>query len=213
MDGSLPIRAEGDARIGPNAILQTVTVLDRHCGRPTRDRILALAGVDIPPPDSGMVPEADCIAVHRAVRLALGDASGAVLRLAGLSTADYILAHRIPRPAQLLLRSLPGPLGARLLTAAITRHAWTFVGSGRFTVESHRPLTFRIDANPLAPGPAEPPGCPWHAAVFERLFARLVWPSVAVEETSCGSVAPGPCRFVLHPRGNLRLGRAAVTRG
>ena len=213
MDGSPPIPGASGARIGPNAILQTVTVLDRHCGRPVRDRVLALAGVDMPPPDSGMVPEADCIAVHRAVRLALGGGADTVLRLAGLSTADYILAHRIPRPAQLLIRSLPGPLGARLLTAAITRHAWTFVGSGRFTVDSHRPLTFRIDANPLAADHAESPSCHWHSAVFERLFARLVWPSVAVEEVSCGSVAPGPCRFVLHPRGNLRLGRAAVTRG
>ena len=52
-------------------------------------------------------------------------------------TGDYLLAHRIPKPVQALLKRLPAPLAARVLLAAITRHAWTFAGSGRF--EAHRP--------------------------------------------------------------------------
>lgn len=188
-------------RIGPNAILQTIAVLDRHLGRAERDRVMRLAGVPVPPPDSGMLPESQCRAVHQALRLSQGEAAEGLLWLSGLATGDYILANRIPGPAKALIRALPAFLGARLLAGAITKHAWTFVGSGRFRVVSFRPLTFRIDDNPLRADSADHPSCHWHAAVFERLFATLVWPDVAVEETACASVSQGPCLFVLHPQG------------
>jgi divinyl protochlorophyllide a 8-vinyl-reductase len=115
---------------------------------------------------------------------------------------DYILAHRIPRPAQRLIRALPAPLGARLLVNAITKHAWTFVGSGIFRVLGHRPPTFEIIDNPLvAEDHASTPQCHWHAAVFERLFSSLVWPDVTVEEVSCRATGDPSCIFVLNPKG------------
>ncbi len=138
MDGGQPLAAPG-ARIGPNAILQLLPVLDRLEGRAARDRLLR--GIALPPADAGMWPEAACRAAHLAVWQGCGDRAGTLLAAAGQGTADYILAHRIPRPAQALIRALPAALGARLLTAAIARHAWTFVGSGRFAVLSRRPLT------------------------------------------------------------------------
>lgn len=175
-----------EARIGPNAILQLVPVLDRLEGRPARDRLLH--GIALPPEDAGMWPEAQCRAAHLAVWAGCGDRAPAILAAAGQGTADYILAHRIPWPAQGLIRALPAPLGARLLTSAITRHAWTFAGSGRFSVTFRRPLTFEITANPLA---FQGKPCPWHAAVFARLFQSLVWPAARVE-------AEGS-RFRIHP--------------
>lgn len=202
MDGSGFHGAPGDgARIGPNAILQTAAVLDRLYGRAERSRILMLAGVALPPPDSGMVPEADCRAVHHAVRQHLGAEAARVLRLSGLATADYILANRIPAVARATIRALPAALGSRLLAKAIARHAWTFAGSGQFRIVSFAPLTFEILDNPLRARLAAQPECHWHAAVFERLFTRLVWPCVGVTEISCGSVNGGPCRFVLSPKG------------
>ena len=193
-----PVQA---ARIGPNAILQTIAVLD-HCeGRTIRDRVMLAARVAVPPPDAGMLPEDDCRAVHAAVRAVLGAKAEGILRLAGLATGDYILAHRIPRPAQLLIRALPGRVGAMLLAQAIARHAWTFTGSGAFRIAGRWPMVFEVAGNPLAPPTADHPACVWHAAVFERLFARLVWPSVVVEETDCGAMGAPVCRFVLHPQG------------
>jgi divinyl protochlorophyllide a 8-vinyl-reductase len=202
MDGGPFAAPEGSARIGPNAILQLVTVLD-HCeGRAVRDRVMQAARVAVPPPDSGMIPEGQAAAVHHALRAVLPDRAAGLLRLAGLATADYILTHRIPALARLLIRALPAPFGARLLTAAIARHAWTFAGSGAFRVVSRRPLIFEVTGNPLTAGEvSNHPLCVWHAAVFERLFARLVWPQVAVREVDCSATGAAACRFQLYPRG------------
>ena len=186
----------GGARIGPNAILQAVAVLDRELGAEARCKLLAAAGVGVPPPDSGMIPEGEARAVHDAIR-ELPEARK-VLRLSGLSTADYILANRIPAPARLVIRALPAMLGARLLASAIERHAWTFVGSGRFRIAGTVPLTFEIADNPLRAAQSDAPACHWHAAVFERLFAALVWPGVRFEEVACCSAGDDRCRFVLH---------------
>lgn len=189
----------GVALIGPNAILQTLAVLDRYEGAATRDRIMARAGVPVPPPESGMIPETDAAAVHRAVHRELPERGEGLLRLAGQATGDYILRHRIPPLAQRLIRALPAPLGARLLSAAIARHAWTFAGSGGFRVIAGRPLLFEVTDNPLRDPDGHP--CVWHAAVFERLFSRLVWPSVMVREVECQAQGGAVCRFELWPKG------------
>jgi divinyl protochlorophyllide a 8-vinyl-reductase len=186
MDGGFAV--DTGARIGPNAILQLLPVLDRALGRAARNRLLH--GIDLPPPDAGMWPETACRAAHLAVWQGCGDRAAAILTAAGQGTADYILAHRIPAPARALIRTLPAPLGARLLTAAISRHAWTFAGSGRFRVVGRTPLTFEIADNPLSFGGH------WHAAVFRQLFRALVWPKAECEAIGKGSTD----RFLIHPR-------------
>ncbi|SOB92956.1 bacteriochlorophyll 4-vinyl reductase [Rhodobacter maris] len=208
-----PHETQDEPRIGPNAILQTIGVLDRHLGRAERDRIMKLAGVPVPPADSGMLPESQCFAVHQALRVDQGEEAEGLLWLSGLATGDYILANRIPGFAKTLIKLLPPALGARLLAGAITKHAWTFVGSGQFRVEGFKPLTFRIDGNPLRAESADHPSCHWHAAVFQRLFSTLVWPDCTVEEISCASVGPGPCRFVLNPQGGAQSQLAPVHSG
>lgn len=188
------------ACIGPNAVLQHLAVLDAEIGVAWRDALLHLAEVRPPPADAGMLDEAEVARLHHAVRLYVPDRASAIQRAAGLATADYILANRIPRAAQLLIRSLPAPLGARVLAAAIARHAWTFAGSGRFRVRSHTPLCFEIAGNPLAQRAAPHPVCDWHSAVIERLFSTLVWPAAYVTETSCCATGGPCCRFVIMPR-------------
>ncbi len=183
----------GPPRIGPNAILQLVPVLDAALGQDGRDGLFQRAGVALPPPHAGMLPEGEVIRLHATLRKALPAQSPALLRAAGLGTADYILANRIPAPARRLIHALPRPLGARLLAGAIARHSWTFAGSGRFRIDRFRPLTVSIAANPLALGP----GCHWHAAVFERLFAALVWPGATVRETACCAAGDPACRFTI----------------
>ncbi|HSF64122.1 MAG TPA: bacteriochlorophyll 4-vinyl reductase [Paracoccaceae bacterium] len=201
MDGMhSPVSAEAGL-IGPNALLQLISVLDRHEGRATRDLLFEAAGVAPPPPDAGMWPEDQAGAVHRMVRQALPDRADGLLRLAGQATADYILANRIPAVAQVLIRALPGPLAARVLSGAIERHAWTFAGSGRFRIVSRRPLVFEVAGNPLIRGEvALHPMCHWHAAVFERLFRRLVWRRAVVEEAACAAVGAPACRFEIRSR-------------
>jgi divinyl protochlorophyllide a 8-vinyl-reductase len=208
MDGARsPVPAQAGL-IGPNALLQLIAVLDRHEGRATRDLLFEAAGVVPPPSDAGMWPEDQAAALHRMLRQAMPDRADGLLRLAGEATADYILAHRIPRLAQRAIRLLPGPLGARVLAAAIDRHAWTFAGSGQFRIASRRPLVFEVAGNPLIRGEAAPhPLCHWHAAVFERLFRRLVWPRAVVEEVACAATGAPACRFEIRPRAAASQGR------
>jgi divinyl protochlorophyllide a 8-vinyl-reductase len=186
------------ARIGPNAVLQHIPVLDAMIGERLRNALLYRAGVAEPPPDAGMLPEDEVARLHHAVRLFMPDRAAEIQRAAGLGTGDYILAHRIPPAAQWLIRHVPASVGARLLSAAIAKHSWTFAGSGVFRIASHRPLTFEIAGNPLAVGGA---ACDWHVAVFERLFGALVWPDVRVVEVACSATGARACRFLIGPKG------------
>lgn len=124
-----------------------------------------------------------------------------ISREAGRATADYILAHRIPRIVQQVLKALPAGLAAPLLARAITRHAWTFVGSGRFRCRD--PWTFEITDNPLIRGEHSPvPLCVWHAAVFERLYATLVARDCRCEEETCAAQGLSDnCRFRIRNHG------------
>lgn len=188
------------ARIGPNAIWQHLPVLDAAIGPALRVALQHRAGVVAPPEGAGMWPETEVAHFHRAVWLYLPDRAAGIQAAAGRGVADYLLAHRIPRPVQRLIRALPTPLGARLLATAIARNAWTFAGSGRFALRGFRPLIFEIAANPLAVGPAGRT-CHWHAAVFARLFDALVWPGATAVETACCAEGAPACRFVILPPG------------
>jgi divinyl protochlorophyllide a 8-vinyl-reductase len=186
-------------RIGPNAILQLVNVLERQGEFDLCRAVLTEAGIARPPRDAGMLPEADCAAVHQALRRLTPEADG-LLTEAGLATGDYILANRIPKAAQVVLQLLPGVLAAPLLTAAICKHAWTFAGTGEFRVENGRPLVISVARNPLVAGwRADKPQCVWHASVFTRLYGRLVWPGVQVTEVACCASGDPACRFELSP--------------
>ncbi|MBK5927407.1 bacteriochlorophyll 4-vinyl reductase [Rhodobaculum claviforme] len=191
----------GAGKIGPNAILQLLPVLEAEGGRALRDRMLAAAGLTAPPSDAGMMDEAPAAAMHQALRRELPDRAPELARAAGLATGDYILAHRIPKPAQALLRRLPVPVAAWLLARAIAQHSWTFAGSGRFEVLSTRPLAFRILDNPVVRGEhADHAICDWHCAVFERLFTTLVHPDYAVRETACCATGAPACVFEITRR-------------
>jgi divinyl protochlorophyllide a 8-vinyl-reductase len=182
-------------RIGPNAILQLACVLERRGEGALLSAVLAEARVSRPPRNAGMLPEGDCAAVHRALRR-LTPAAEVLLEEAGLATGDYILAHRIPKLAQGVLRVLPGWMAAPVLTKAIARHSWTFAGTGEFRVEGLRPLVVSVARNPLVAGwRASVPQCIWHVAVFRRLYGRLVWPGVRVREAACCACGDPACRF------------------
>jgi divinyl protochlorophyllide a 8-vinyl-reductase len=186
-------------RIGPNAILQLVDVLERRGEVDLCRSVLAEAGVSRPPREAGMLPEADCAAGHQALRRVSSDAEG-LLAEAGLATGDYILAHRIPKAAQVVLRLLPVGLAASVLTKAISTHAWTFAGTGEFRVQGRRPLVLSIARNPLVAGwRADKPQCIWHASVFQRLYGQLVWPGVQVAEVACCACGGSACRFEILP--------------
>lgn len=183
--------------IGPNAILQLMPVLERMAGRDGALRMLRQAGVAALPDGSEMIAEGDAARLHQWVRAMMGDQAAEMTQAAGQGTARYILAHRIPNPAQRLLRLLPAGLAARALSWAIAKHAWTFAGSGRFRVVG--PWRLEIADNPLVRGEiSDICLCTWHAAVFQTLYRDLVHPRTTCQEIACCAQAgQAACVFEL----------------
>jgi divinyl protochlorophyllide a 8-vinyl-reductase len=196
MDTALPHKA---GRIGPNAITRVAEVLRARRGEAAAAALFGRAGL-LPylkrPPET-MVAEAEVTRLHQELRGSLGIAAAReVAREAGKRTAEYLLAHRIPRPAQALLKRLPPPLAARALLSAIRGHAWTFAGSGRFEAQAGQPVVLRITGNPICRGATlAEPGCDFYAATFEHLFRVLVHSASSVLETDCEACGDAMCRF------------------
>lgn len=191
-------------RIGPNAITRVAEVLPARLGSSATWALFERAGLVryLRQPPERMVDEDEVRALHATLREQLGGAlAGEVARAAGTATADYLLAHRIPRPLQRMLKALPARLAARVLLHAVARNAWTFVGSGRLetcaaAAQPGRPVVLRIHGNPLARGTvATAPACGYYAAAFERLFRVLVHPRCTVVEVECESCGAAACRF------------------
>jgi divinyl protochlorophyllide a 8-vinyl-reductase len=199
---------DGPARIGPNAITRVAEALRQFGGRALAEAVFARAGLEhhLRTPPERMVDERDVIGLHHALRATLDVAEvDRIAREAGERTAAYLLAHRIPRPVQAVLRRLPAPLAARALLRAIGAHAWTFAGSGHFEASAPgwraasrggRPVRLALHDNPTCRGVrTESPACAYHAAVFERLFATLVHPDARATETACSAAGGDACRF------------------
>jgi divinyl protochlorophyllide a 8-vinyl-reductase len=193
---------KADGRVGPNAAIQLLHVLQVEADPETVSQILVTAGVEVwavhPPVD--MVAERPVAALHQATRsLLVSQGALAVLAEAGSRTADYLLANRIPAWARAALKALPATVSSRLLARAITAHAWTFVGSGRFVCNSGEDLNFEIWSNPFCIGErSNSPTCAWHAAVFERLYRSLVSSNAKVFETQCSARGDACCRFAVY---------------
>jgi divinyl protochlorophyllide a 8-vinyl-reductase len=181
-----------EARVGPNAIIQLEGVISKDYGTEAAATLLQHAGLQHLTAASlqHMVRQEDAQSLFRAVsRDYPADAAARIMHDAGIGTAEYLLANRIPGFAKALLKFLPPSLAARLLLLAIGRHAWTFAGSG--TVVCHRkPLAIEILSNPLAIS-----GCLWHQAIFERLFRELVSRKTSVRQVSCCVQGSASCRF------------------
>ncbi len=196
---SLPAQAPG--RIGPNAITRVAEVLPAVLGDAGTRALFDAAGLGayLGTPPEGMVDEAEVARLHRVLRQQLGpQVAGQVARSAGLRTADYLLARRIPKPVQWLLKRLPARLAARVLLQAIGRHAWSFTGSGEFHAVAGRPCVLTIHDNPLCRGVTSAlPACDFYSATFERLFQVLVHPAVQAVETHCEARGDPVCRFEL----------------
>lgn len=186
-------------RIGPNAITRVAEVLAARLGSGAARDLFEQAGLAryVGQPPEQMVEETEVRQLHGVLRAQLGPVQARdVAAAAGRRTADYLLERRIPRGVQRVLRCLPAPLAARVLLMAITRNAWTFVGSGRFEARAGQPVVLSIRDNPLCQGvAADAPACDFYAATFERLFQVLVHPRSLVREVACEACGDDACRF------------------
>jgi divinyl protochlorophyllide a 8-vinyl-reductase len=207
MDGGLHLPRPGlaggtprsAARIGPNAVTRIAEALGAAAGEDAVLDLFATAGLShhLADPPRHMVAERDVTTLHAALRARLGEAGAACIGAeAGRRTADYLLAHRIPRPLQMALRLAPPRLAARVLLGAIGRHAWTFSGRGGFAAVPGRPARVTIAGCPLCRGATTTaPACAYFAATLERLCQRLVHRRAQVRVTACQALGAPACVF------------------
>jgi divinyl protochlorophyllide a 8-vinyl-reductase len=191
----------GTGVIGPNSVLQLIEALKVAGLGDFSAQVFERAGVSdwLANPPQSMVDERPVGRLHQAVRAMASPEQGtALMAEAGRLTADYILANRIPKPAQVVLKLLPPRLAAALLVKAISAHSWTFAGTGLFSARAGLPTVVMLVGNPLCAGERAPaPVCAWHAAVFQRLFQVLVSPNARAVETECEAAGGACCRFEL----------------
>jgi divinyl protochlorophyllide a 8-vinyl-reductase len=191
------------AQIGPNALIQLVEALRLVWGPEATRSLLVSLGLgpyaDAPP--QHMLPQEQVAALHTRLHGML-DAGlfKSITADAGRRTADYLLAHRIPRAVQWVLRCLPDAIAARVLCRAIAKHAWTFAGSGAFSYAWTPRLVFRLAGNPLCHRiEADAPVCDYYAATFERIFRVIVNDNWRVQEVQCEASGADFCEFVFLP--------------
>jgi len=189
--------------IGPNAVSQTIAALDALHGRRCTEAVFARAALEpwLRNPPETMVDERAVATLHRSVREQVPfEEAQQIMADAGQRTGVYILGNRIPRLAHHLLPRLPVGLAGRVLLRAIRQHAWTFAGSGRFSVKAapgqQRAWDLQLENNPLARTERHAqPICVWHQAVFQTLFDALLRGDIHVEETACLAAGDDCCRF------------------
>lgn len=187
------------ARIGPNTIIQLAHVLrDRHGEAVASKLLFDSTGYSITALPGAMVDEREAQRFVRTVMTTLGERPGvSVLHEAGKRTADYLMANRIPRPAQWVMKALPARAGLSLLLKAMSANAWTFAGSGSFsvlTVPHGAELSFHACAM-CRDMHTEGPVCDFYAGTFEHLIRTLVSPRAEVREVECLATGGHCCRF------------------
>ncbi|MBK1691038.1 bacteriochlorophyll 4-vinyl reductase [Ectothiorhodospira mobilis] len=185
--------------IGPNAITRIAQALRHQHSETLTQQVFESAGLTeaLLEPPTEMVDEDWVSALHQALHQHLDPERAREVSLeAGRLTGDYLLAHRIPKPVQRLLKWLPAGPASRILLTAIQRNAWTFTGSGSLEVR-HRPqLELTLTHTPIPRRlQGERPVCHYYAASFERLFQVLVHPDTRVTEVQCTATGAPACVF------------------
>jgi len=186
-------------RIGPNAVLQVIESVTARFGRGATGALFHAAGLShhlAQRPDT-MVSERDVAVLQLQLRETFGpDLAKEIAWDAGCRTGDYLLAHRIPTFAQVVLRFVPASIAGRVLAKAIGKHSWTFVGSGTFRMTPGKPFVFSIQGNPICSKiSSDVPVCDYYAGTFERIFRVVVHPNSRVKEVACESTGAAACVF------------------
>lgn len=189
------------ARIGPNAVIQVAAAARAMLGERFADSLVRDATPYTPEQlPTGMIDQREAQAIVRELVGRVGArAAGPVLREAGERTAEYLLAHRIPRVAQWAMRVLPRGMGLSLLLRAMSAHAWTFAGSGEFRIIHAAPWPMlEFTACAMCDGMHEDePMCHFYGGTFERLIRELIASRATVREVACIAQGGDRCRFAI----------------
>ena len=185
------------AKIGPNSIIQTVKALEAKYGKAEADARLTVAGHghligNLP---SEMVEEKKFHNLVKSLDKELDSSVFAeLLNDSGQRTAGYLLKVRIPGFFQKLLKPLTPKLAFKLLFFAISKNAWTFVGSGDFSYTTGKTpvITVKITY------PTIPVVGNFYLGTFTKLLKELVNPDTKIEASITGESENITCRYTCH---------------
>lgn len=187
-------RPATEARIGPNALIQTVAAMRESLSEAQVAAVLDRCNQEhlLRESVTGMVAEQSFAGLVAALADQLGiERAHQILQRAGQRTADYLLAHRIPGLFQRLLGILPGRMALKLLLAAIGRHAWTFAGSGTFVYSVARPSRI-IVTSPIRPAAAL---YGFYGGTFDHLIRVLIDAQVTLESFASERAGWSECAY------------------
>lgn len=185
------------AKIGPNSIIQTVAALEAKYGKAEADARLTVAGqgplIDNLP--SEMVEEEKFHSLVKSLDKELDP--GVLTELlndSGQRTAAYLLKVRIPGFFQTLLKPLSPGLAFKLLFFAISKNAWTFVGSGDFNYITGKTPVITIKVT----SPSLPVVGNFYLGTFTKLLKELVSPDTKIDASITGESGNITCRYTCH---------------
>jgi divinyl protochlorophyllide a 8-vinyl-reductase len=182
--------------VAPQLALDVLAQAEARLGRQALPALLSAAGLARLPGPTEPLPEETAHTLHRALRQQHPAEAPEILAEAGRATADGLIAKQLSPRAQAMLSAGPWTISAWLLGRWATQNAWTFAGSAAFAQTG--PLEFEIMGNPLIRNDtADAPLCDYHAALFERLFQRLVDPRLVCREIECQAMGAPACRFAV----------------
>jgi bacteriochlorophyll 4-vinyl reductase len=104
------------------------------------------------PDMTGLIDEAPVARLHQAMRAEVPDLAPALAFEAGVRTADYILAHRIPRPVQAVLKRCPAWIAGPVLSQRHRAERLDLRRVGAVRGERGWPAVFLIHDNPVVRG-------------------------------------------------------------
>lgn len=192
----LPHPAVAEARIGPNALIQSVNALREQYNEDLIRTILGQCGQEdllVTSPTTMVAEQAFAdLVVALADQLEIEPARQVLWR-AGQLTAGYLLQHRIPRPFQWLLRPLPHRPALQLLLLAVGKHAWTFVGSGQFSYVVGKMPELTVLTR-LYPGEAV---CGFYGGTFDHLIHVLITAQAQTQVTTLLAAGQTKCVYTI----------------
>lgn len=182
--------------MAPRVVLDVLDAVSAQLGTDATGTLIRQAELVRIPTETEPVREDRAARMHQSVVALFPTAAVAVLRRAGQATADRLMLTQQSLRAQTMLAGAPWPIAAWLLGRWAHQHDWTFIGTGRFTVITA--LEFELADNPLIRGiRSSGLACHWHAALFERLFQRMVDTELECRELVCAASGAPVCRFVI----------------
>jgi divinyl protochlorophyllide a 8-vinyl-reductase len=182
--------------MGSQSVLPLVAAAERRLGAEAVARLLDEARFLHLPDPGDPVRERQVAVLHQSLRRNHPDEAEAIQREAARDAVEWIMAHRIPARARMLLTGMPWPIAVWMLGRHAVQNAWTFGGSGQFTLLGTS--EFQLVGNPMVRGEtSNSPICVWHEELFQHTFRRMAHSRLRCVETDCMAAGAEACRFRL----------------